>query len=133
MTPECVYYEDPYSNIHYGPPDKVLPTPEAGINYVNAEVKFTRGDELAMGQVIKRARDLDGNPLVTSNYNPILNTRQFIVEFSDGDQAELAANVIASNIYAQCDPDGNQHVLLYSVINFLCSTTAICHADQKMI
>ena len=27
LTPECVYYEDPYSTIHEGYPDKILPTP----------------------------------------------------------------------------------------------------------
>ena len=40
--------------------------------------------------------------------NPILDTRKYIVQFNDGDEAELAANVIATNMYAQCDPEGNQ-------------------------
>ena len=53
---------------------------------------------MAMGRVTKRARDSDGNPLGTVHENPILNTRQYIVEFNDGDEAELAANVIAANM-----------------------------------
>ena len=35
LTPECVYYEDTYSNIHEGSPDEVLPTPESRDNYVH--------------------------------------------------------------------------------------------------
>ena len=62
-----------------------------------------RGDEIAMGWVTKRDRDSDGNPLGTAHENPILNTRQYIVQFIDGYEAELTANVIATNMYAQCD------------------------------
>ena len=68
------------------------------------------GDEIAMGRVTKRARESNSNPLGTANTNPILDTLQYIVEFSDRDEAELAANVIAKNMYAQYDPDGNQYV-----------------------
>ena len=39
--------------------------------------------------------------------NPTLDTRQYIFEFNDGDEAEIAANVIDTNMYAQCDPEGN--------------------------
>ena len=35
LTPGCAYYEDPYSNIHEGSPDEVLPTPESRDNYVH--------------------------------------------------------------------------------------------------
>ena len=76
--------------------------------------------------------DLDGKPLGTAHDNPILDTRQYIVQFKDGDEAELAANVIATNMYAQCDPDGNQYILLDSLIDFRRSTTALCYDDQKI-
>ena len=53
LTPECVYYEYPYSTIHEGPPDEVLPTPESGGNYIDVEIMLPRGDEMAIGQVRK--------------------------------------------------------------------------------
>ena len=53
---------------------------------------------MAMGRVTKRPRDSDGNPLGTAHENPILGTCQYIVELNDGDEAELAANVIATNM-----------------------------------
>ena len=67
---------------------------------------------MAMGQVTKRASDSYGNPLGTAHENPILDTRQYIFELNDGDQAELAANVSATNMYAQCDAEVNQYVLV---------------------
>ena len=91
-----------------------------------------RGDEMAMGRVTKRDRDSDSHPLRTSHENPILDTHQYIVEFNDRDEAEHAANVIATNMYLQCDPEGNQYVLLHSVIDFRCSTTALCYDNQKI-
>ena len=39
--------------------------------------------------------------------------------------------MIATNMYAQCDPDGNQYGLLDSIINFRRSTTALCYAYQN--
>ena len=86
---------------------------------------------MAMGRVTNSDRDSDGNALGTTHENPILNTRQYIFEFNDRDEAELAANVIATNMYAQCDPEGNQYVLLDSLIDFHRSTTALCYDDQK--
>ena len=84
-----------------------------------------------MGKATKRASDSNSNQLGTTNTNLIIDTRQYIVEFADGDEAELAANVIATNIYAQCDPNGNQYVLLDSIIDFCRLTTALCYADQN--
>ena len=91
-----------------------------------------RGDEMAMGRVTKRACDSDGNLLGTAHENPILDTRQYIVQFNDGDEAELAANVIPTNMYAQCYPEGNQYVLLHPLIDFRRSTAALCYDDQKV-
>ena len=40
-----------------------------------------------------------------------------MIEFEDGTTSELAANVIAQSMYAQCDPDGNTYVLFDSIVN----------------
>ena len=45
------------------------------------------------------------------NFNPIPNTRQYEVRFSNGGVNELTANVISEAMYAQCDEDGNEYVL----------------------
>ena len=82
LTQECVNYEDPYSAIHESPPHEVLMMPESGDNYVNVEIMLPRGDEMAIGRVTKRARELYGNPFGTANDNPVTDTCQFIVEFA---------------------------------------------------
>jgi len=71
----------------------------------------------AYSSVKSRKRDADGNPIGRADANPILDTREYIVEFEDGDEAELNANLIAEVMYAQCDPNGNQYVLLDSLVD----------------
>ena len=70
---------------------------------------------------------------VAPTKNPILDTRGYIVEFEDDEQAELAANNIAQSMYDQCDPEGNQYVMFDSIVDFRRSTTALCYADQKVL
>ncbi len=62
-------------------------------------------------------RDKDGNPVGLANANPILNRHEYTVTFNNGDENILNANLIAEAMYAQCNPDGNQYVLLDSIIN----------------
>jgi hypothetical protein len=38
-----------------------------------------------------------------ANANPMLDTRTYEIEFPDGRSDEYTANVIAENMYAQCD------------------------------
>ena len=80
---------------------------------------------MVKGRVKSRKRDADGNLTGRADANPILDTREYIVEFDDGDEAELTANLIASAMYAQCDPDGNQYVLLDSLVDHRRLDTAI--------
>ena len=61
-----------------------------------------------------------------------MDTREYIVEFEDGQEAALTANVIAQSMYAQCDPDGNILQLLDSIADFRRSTTALTYEDQKV-
>ena len=75
--------------------DHEVPKPEANDNYVKALVMLPRGNSYARGKVIVRKRDVDGNAVGRSNYNPILDTREFNVKFDDGEVSELTSNVIA--------------------------------------
>jgi hypothetical protein len=63
-----------------------------------------KGGVLVKGHVTARKRDREGNPVGHANDNPILDTRSYIVNFDDGDQTELTANMIAESLYSQCDP-----------------------------
>ena len=98
--------------------------------YVGAEVQLPKGDDMVSGTVRRRKRDRDGNPQGTGNQNPILDTRTYEVEFPDGDVAEYTANVIAQNMWAQCDIDGNQHLLMKDIVDFKTDEHAVAIADQ---
>ena len=43
--------------------------------YLNASIVLLRGDKLARGKVVRRKRDVNGNPIGRENQNPILDTR----------------------------------------------------------
>jgi hypothetical protein len=73
------------------------------------------------------------HPVGHANDNPILDTRSYIINFNDGDQTELTANMIAESLYLQCDPDGNQYVLLEEIVDHQRLPTAIKLSDQKIV
>ena len=72
----------------------------------------------------------DGSLIGRSNPNPILDTRTYEVEFPDGQTAELAAIVIAQNMYAMCDIEGNQYLLLAGIVDHRKDESAIERADM---
>jgi hypothetical protein len=111
--------------------EELTPSPESGDEYVNAEVMLPRGNAMQRGRVVKRKRDDDGNIVGTANANPILDTRVYKVMFHDGKVTELAANTIATSMYAQCDVDGNEYLLLEAFVDHQKSDTALTLEQQK--
>ena len=55
------------------------------------------------------------------------------VEFADGKVTELTANVIAQSMYAQCDLDGNEYLLLDSFVDYDRSKKALTHEQQRIM
>ena len=55
---------------------------------------------MAQGRVVKCTRDNNSNAIGRLNKNPILDTREYVVEFKDGKEAALAANTTSQSIYA---------------------------------
>ena len=127
-TPEHIPYDDvPFDILE----EELMPTPESGDEYVNAEVMLPRGNAMQRGRVVKRKRDDDGNIVGTANANPILDTRVYEVMFPDGEVTELAANTIATSMYAQCDVDGNEYLLLEAFVDHQKSDAALTLEQQK--
>jgi hypothetical protein len=63
----------------------------------------------------------------TSHRDVMFDTRAYILEFPDGAEAEYTANIIAENMYAQCNIDGEQYLLLKSI----CDHKKDGHAVEK--
>jgi hypothetical protein len=108
LTPEYVTYDiDHDLDIDHGDLE-VEVTPEIGDNYLSAEISIPYGGMMTKRHVTSQKRDIYGNPIGRAQ-------QQYVIESKDGDETELTANLIAESIYVECDPDGNQYVLLDSI------------------
>jgi len=70
-------------------PDALLPevddyNADSIDTYLNAEVVLPRGGIMSKGKVVKRCKDSDLKPIGLRNKNPVLDTREYAVEFEDG-------------------------------------------------
>ena len=90
-------------------------TPEDFDTYVSAEVNLPFYGEQRQGKVAARAWDSAGKLFGKANSNPVLDTRIYQVEFLDGNMAEYSADMIAENMFSQCDASGNQFILMDTV------------------
>jgi hypothetical protein len=88
---------------------------------------------MVKGRMCARKCDRDGDPVGLANSNPILDTRSYIIDFDNGNQTELTANLIAESLFSQCDPDGNQYVLLDEIVDHCRLPTVIRLADQQVV
>ena len=88
----------------------------------NGSLEGTTG---AMAKVVGRKRDANGRPKGTANNNPLLDSREYVVEFPDGHHETLTANTIAENLFASCDHEGHRHVLLDEITDHRRLDTAL--------
>ena len=111
-------------------PDADEVTPEVADSYVGAQVNLPIRGTTFKGTVRCCARDTNGNLQGKADINPILDTRTYEVEFPDGCTAEVSANVISEHMFTQCNPDGNQYLLLNSIIDHKVDDTTITDMDR---
>ena len=101
--------------------------------YIGAEVLLPIGDQMQTAKVHERKRKPDGSRVGTSNSNPLFDTRTYIVEFPDGAEKEYTANIIAENMYSQCNPDGEQFLLLSAIRDHKKTRDAIELKDEGYV
>jgi hypothetical protein len=98
--------------------------------YVGAHARVPIGDDIRSGKVLRRKRELDGTVRGRANSNPMLDTRTYEIEFPDGRSDEYTANVIAENMYAQCDIAGRQYNLMEGIIDHRTDGHAVAPAEM---
>jgi len=96
-------------------------------------VLLPRGDSYEKGTVTHRKRNSDGNPVGHAHTNPILNTRVFEVEFSDGHVAEYATNVIAENMFAMVEDEGYETSIFKEIIDHQCNTSKAVSQQEAWV
>jgi hypothetical protein len=105
FTPDPAYFDNTNAiNPDYGDAEIM---PKIGDNYLTTELMLPKGGMMVKGCVTACKHDWDGNPVGRANDSPILDTRSYLVNFDDGNQTELTANIIAESLYLQCDLDSN--------------------------
>jgi hypothetical protein len=67
--------------------------------------------------VVKQSKGIGGDPIGRAHSNPFFDTIEYDVEFTDGTTEKYAANVIAENMYAQVDDEGNMFQLLLEIMD----------------
>ena len=83
--------------------------------------------------IIKHRKDHEGNPVGIANNNPILDTCEYIIEFMDGHEETMTANLIAEYLFSQVDDDGNHQVLLDEIIDHRVDTKIAVHEKDAYI
>ena len=106
--------------------------PEVGDHCIGAKLLPPRGDKMARGQVGARSQDANGNVMGSFHTNPTLNMRIYQVESTGGEVTELTANVIAESMYAGCNSDMNEYLLLDVLVDYQTDTKAISLSDQQI-
>jgi len=113
--------------------EDMYPDQDTYDQYISAQVLLPRGDNFEKGTVMRRKRDTEGNIVGKANANPILDTRVYEVEFSDGHVAEFSTNVIAENIYAMIDDEGHETTLFKAIIDHRCDTSKAISQQEAWI
>ena len=90
----------------------------AGDFLVNSEVLLPVGNSQELARVLRWKQNANGQVVGSAHPNPALDSRVYEVRFPDRRTEELAANFIAEAVYAQCDADGNQYVLLDAIVDY---------------
>ena len=108
------------------------PFMEANDKYVGTKIPLPHTSGEKMQATIKqRKRNHDGTLRGTANANPILDTREYEVEFEDGSYAEYSANLLAENLYDHVDANGNSHSLLSCIVDHECDPKIAIPKDQS--
>jgi hypothetical protein len=85
--------------------------------YLGAEFMLVNNNgEPVPAQVVKHARDNDGKVIGKHHVNPLLeDSREYECVLDDESLCRYSVNVIAENIFAQCDDDGRRQAILSQI------------------
>ena len=105
----------------------VISVPE---EFINAKIYLPHGDQNEIARVLGQKRNSDGLYIGRKHDNPILDSQIFTVEFPDGDQQDVAFNILAEHLYSQVDSEGKQYRYFVAIINHRKNTKAVDKVDQ---
>ena len=92
-------------------------------------IQLPHGGEQIQGIVKRRKRNAEGMLIGTADDDPVLDTREYEVEFPDGSYAAYSTNTLLENLYSQIDEDGNTQVLFKGISNHRILDDALTKAN----
>ena len=85
-------------------------------SYLDMELGIRRDDEGLHHAIFKRrAVYQDVRPIGRPNNNPLLDSRQYEVEYLDGTTEVLTDDIIAENLLTQVDDQGYRHLMINEI------------------
>ena len=99
----------------------------AADQYIGAEANLPSDSNHMRATVKWRKTDKEGNPAGKGSDNPLLDTRLYVVEYSNGTLKEIQANIIAQSMRSQVDSEGHHYILLDKILDHKSDG----HAKQK--
>ena len=85
--------------------------------YISMKVLLPIEGSKQEATVLSRKRLQDGTLKGTSSNNPILDTREYTVQFADGTYADYSANVLIENLHEHIDNYGSSHDIIKDITN----------------
>ena len=100
--------------------------------YINMETTLDRDGEehYKIARVTKRLKDIHGNPIGKANDHVMLDNRVYEFEYADGYKEALVANLIAHNMFAQVDEEGQRHVLFDEILDMRTDGNQVLKRDE---
>ena len=81
-------------------------------------------------RVTKHLRNANGIPIVEASDNPILDMHMYEVKYADEKKSALFTNLIAENMFAHKDEEGNCHVLIEKITDHQFDDAAVKSQDM---
>jgi hypothetical protein len=111
----------------------IEPRPDVDVEtydqYLNAEFVVNRDGEPVRARVNKCARTEAGSLIGNAHTNPLFDTREYECVFDDGNVERYTANIIAENLYSQCDSEGRSFLVLQEIVDHSKDNSALSIAD----
>ena len=122
-------YADDHDREHSYVPNIDDADPDTYDTYIGAEVELSIGDRVMAGKVRWQKCKQDGTLKGMAHLNLIFDMQTYEVQFPDGQTIKYSANIITENLYAQCDTEGNQYLLLKEIVDWKKDNSATSPAD----
>jgi hypothetical protein len=121
-------HDDEYGNMIQEPRPEVDDI-DTYDRYLNSEIVVDREGEQVRARVVKRARTEAGAPIGRAHANPLFDTREYDCIFDDGTTERYTANIIAENLFSQCDSEGRLFLVLKEIVDHSRDQSAIPISD----